>query len=1280
MLHWLLLGCDLISVGHDRAALVITDNRTGKLGCVAPIRWNPLEGSSNGPAQVLTRGNCDYQCMMRTFSEGFRPAAERDELRDPPLTAAQVAAAEQAQLKALQDEFEEQAKEIQKGRNHNGLQPFTEAELAEQLSPSFELRLKQLKRGHRIGDRLVSSEKRRFATWVRKLVVDTMASSLAATFYACDYSTKPSMTCAPLLVAIRDGLRKLEEQLEAEREEQRLEELRAERRDPNSSADLPAQTQQQQPGQQENPQQKRRPMSALQRETARRLIRQAKAANQAQVKGNCLMIMQMLTGREVLRSHYAWQLMLKHPVFMAMEHRRRLEGFTERRRNEVVPVTLVEAAGEAEASDSSSSESAESGDCDPAIGDDAQQDDDADAADDVVGQSVAPSAAGAAEQNPTTRCRLRNDTFYDDYLHRGSWDFAAGFGTVATPLCNMALYEYAMFVRIVPGDPWALKPGQYAFEEHHAKFDAFVQELRPSPVPPYIHGFTMPTAQKDPETNALFKQLLLRPHRCKGRKHCLGYDATSAFCDCKLARRLVLDEDGVPKKDLDGRDVFERRPVYSYTRQWRLFEASQAALALRADEKIHATLRLPVLQDVTSLRCWWLPGAQRGGEVHKDLAPALATKLPLNIVWVILRFAGYFRDAAGDVIGVGNTQAEAEALRKVFGMQVPFTSQGVHDEQLTTEEFFAWRRCECAARLEYMAEARRRPRPGNAHPDAVPDDPDGVHGGEAAEDADFDCDDALPGRDGSDEEAAELTRAQVDPDIFYAPRQLVREDEFWDVLHRYPQLKQQLRDTGAPKHKVMKKFARDHELMYQRARAPTALAPIGGDGRSTADAAAAGEMALRNQQACVEDKGREADATTRLRRFAGGQQARPDTGAGAPRQLAASELPLSPFAMAVPLIARSGVWRSREQYLTTIYLLQPLQQLWKLALREGTADLLRDPAFLARHAKDVPVRRIFLHGPGGSGKTYFVTEVVLPVARHFFGETGVKAIAAHNSAARLLLGSTMHSAAKLTRGQSMKAKKLRPKPRARKALENEWSRTACLVADELGLASPKLFAAVSRRAFYGRAKDRGFDARCSELAVEHPFGDVPIQVVAADMMQLNPVRSHSMVEAYCSSKVPGVPAKTADEDKEGYDILRRGFSEVVLFTGSYRFLGEELPALLRIMATPGGAPVPEDLRAKVLDRIQAGPGDPRVQTDYGVDGKIGFFPFGAHAAIQWEQVMRMNNLHVLQAARFSRGPSALCNNDDGKPGVAEGWSAGPAGQLVCPDGAGTHARTITIDT
>ena len=41
---------------------VIIDDKCGKLGRVSPIRWNPLEGSSNGPAQVATRGNMDYHC------------------------------------------------------------------------------------------------------------------------------------------------------------------------------------------------------------------------------------------------------------------------------------------------------------------------------------------------------------------------------------------------------------------------------------------------------------------------------------------------------------------------------------------------------------------------------------------------------------------------------------------------------------------------------------------------------------------------------------------------------------------------------------------------------------------------------------------------------------------------------------------------------------------------------------------------------------------------------------------------------------------------------------------------------------------------------------------------------------------------------------------------------------------------------------------------------------------------------------------------------------------
>ena len=113
-------------------------------------------------------------------------------------------------------------------------------------------------------------------------------------------------------------------------------------------------------------------MTELQREAARRLIRQAKAANQAQVKGNCLMIMQILTGREVIRTHYPWQLMTKHPVFMAMEHRRRLEGFEDQRLNRTpVPISLVEADDESETSAEDSDR--ESTNLEPDVDDGARQ-------------------------------------------------------------------------------------------------------------------------------------------------------------------------------------------------------------------------------------------------------------------------------------------------------------------------------------------------------------------------------------------------------------------------------------------------------------------------------------------------------------------------------------------------------------------------------------------------------------------------------------------------------------------------------------------------------------------------------------------------------------------------------------------------------------------------------------------------------------------------------------------------------------------------------------------
>ena len=120
------------------------------------------------------------------------------------------------------------------------------------------------------------------------------------------------------MVALRDGLARLEATLREESERERIEQMMAE--DLGKSASDTA-AEHEKPEIQVTPEaadagcrlsskpaasQPKRCMSKLEREACRRLLRQATAAQQAQVKGNCLMIMQMLTRREVVRSHTPW--------------------------------------------------------------------------------------------------------------------------------------------------------------------------------------------------------------------------------------------------------------------------------------------------------------------------------------------------------------------------------------------------------------------------------------------------------------------------------------------------------------------------------------------------------------------------------------------------------------------------------------------------------------------------------------------------------------------------------------------------------------------------------------------------------------------------------------------------------------------------------------------------------------------------------------------------------------------------------------------------------------
>jgi hypothetical protein len=164
--------------------------------------------------------------MERTFHNGFDDYECRDELRDPPLSDAELAAEDSqrdadfeaglpSQVRAVREELRAQGKKLKPAED-------IEAELRR----VHEAHKANCDRGTHVGDRFLPRTKRRFKMWLRSMHVESMASSIAAMFYACDYSTKPNMTCAPLLVAIRDGIKRLEQALEEERERDRLEELK----------------------------------------------------------------------------------------------------------------------------------------------------------------------------------------------------------------------------------------------------------------------------------------------------------------------------------------------------------------------------------------------------------------------------------------------------------------------------------------------------------------------------------------------------------------------------------------------------------------------------------------------------------------------------------------------------------------------------------------------------------------------------------------------------------------------------------------------------------------------------------------------------------------------------------------------------------------------------------------------------------------------------------------------------------------------------------------------
>ena len=152
---------------------------------------------------------------------------------------------------------------------------------------------------------------------------------------------------------------------------------------------------------------------------------------------------------------------------------------------------------------------------------------------------------------------------------------------------------------------------------------------------------------------------------------------------------------------------------------------------------------------------------------------------------------------------------------------------------------------------------------------------------------------------------------------------------------------------------------------------------------------------------------------------------------------------------------------------------------------------------------------MFFHGPGGSGKTYMLTEVVLPVYEQYLPSCA-RGVAAQNSAARLIRGCTFHYLAGLTRNQALAIKT--PSKQRMAALVRRWARLALLFIDEMSLAPPPLLAVLNACAGWGRQEVAGLKDVTDFQ--EHALGDILCQIMSGDFLQLNPVLNHSLMEAW----------------------------------------------------------------------------------------------------------------------------------------------------------------------
>jgi len=721
---------------------------------------------------------------------------------------------------------------------------------------------------------------------------------------------------------------------------------------------------------------------------------------------------------------------------------------------------------------------------------------------------------------------------HDDWLHRGPF------------LHDAPFHVYAQYVDRVRRPQTDSMTGQYfLFESHYTLAHSYCQQIRTPARLPVMEALKCPSPAKgNGEENAMYKSILGVLLSCKSKDCCSDPMLFKPALFCGGPRSSAEAHEACESGDSDAKPV-----VWSFKRQWKARRAEIELLADRGQQKADNAKRIPCILDTTLVRGWCsadAPLTKWHRYVHFTLAQ----------LWK-QRF-GMIRPDCADLL--------------LAMLAVP---TGTHPHQLTLSEFCAIRLRTAVQNLDFMATARSIKLTAQDKDAAaveveaesgLPRKPgeemnSEFVGGEGEDFADYD-EEQLTQNTPCPEARLELSTVQA---------MLAREKETEAASKRGRH-----RDADVQ----MKEFA-DKFGAHLRTPVPS---PVGAGPQPTPFVLASRAVsALTHQKAVM--KSMRKDPQDLQDELALGADVADEAAQAALQNLLhestaewawidVPDLMQGPAHVAELIMAKNAA-------LEKPFILNDEQKnlyaLWVSRLQHGF--LLRSDK--THHWLDAAtvLLDIIVDGGGGCGKTMLINKFFVPLCRAFYGARGVVLNAPSNKAARGIGGKTMHAAQGLTPDSSLRTAALALKPETRRKLECIYLPAGVQIIDEYSMLLAVLNHAGALRSTY--AREARYKLKREDYAMKHErFGRMAVLLYAGDHLQLPPVPKSASLLAPLQG--------TSQEHKVGAAIFRN-CEFVFRLTEMQRFDDPQLVRILHTMRTPGGAALPQEDWAALLDTQMA---------------------------------------------------------------------------------------------